>query len=133
MFGDTVDIGSFSMNPANSYDDFMTKVQWAGTTGENELLSEKQHFNVYPNPASDRLTVSVENESILYFEMIDKTGRQVLYSNTTNETSVHSNVTSVHACQSTYNINISGLHTGLYILNIYTKSNKLLSKKVVVK
>ena len=133
MFGDTVDIGNYSMIPENSYDDFMTKVQWAGTTGENELLLEKQHFIVYPNPASDRITVSVEDESILYFEMIDKTGRQVLYSNTTNETSVHSNVTSVHACQSTYNINISGLHTGLYVLNIYTKSNKLLSKKVVVK
>ena len=41
MFGDTVDIGNYSMIPENSYDDFMTKVQWAGTTGENELLLEK--------------------------------------------------------------------------------------------
>ncbi len=131
MFGDTVDIGNFSLNPVNSYDNFMTKVQWAGTTGGNELLSEKQHIKVYPNPASERINISVENKSILYFEIIDKTGRQILKSDIL--TGTYKNETRVHACQSYFNIDISGLPTSLYILNIYTKSNKLLSKKIVVK
>jgi hypothetical protein len=131
LFGDTMDIGSFSMNPVNSYDNFTAKLQWAGSTGGNEILTEKQHFNVYPNPASDILTVSIENESVIRFEIIDKTGRQILKSDNLN--SVKNNETSIHAGQTYYNIGISGLHTGLYILNIYTRSNKLLSKKVVVK
>jgi hypothetical protein len=131
MFGDTMDIGSFSLTPVNSYDNFTAKLQWAGSTGGNEILTEKQHFNVYPNPASDMLTVSIENENVICFEIIDKTGRQILKSD--NLTSVKNNETSIHAGQTYYNIDISGLHTGLYILNIYTTSNKLLSKKIVVK
>jgi len=125
-----MDIGSFSLTPVNSYDNFMAKLQWAGSTGGNEILTEKQHFNVYPNPASNMLTVSIENESVIYFEIIDKTGRQILKSD--NLTSVKNNETSIHAGQTYYNIGISGLHTGLYILNIYTRSNKLLSKKIVL-
>jgi hypothetical protein len=131
MFGDTMDIGSFSLTPVNSYDNFTAKLQWAGSTGGNEILTEKQHFNVYPNPASDILTVSIENESVIRFEIIDKTGRQILKSDYLN--SDKNNKTSIHACQTYFNIDISGLRTGLYILNIYTRSNKLLSKKVVVK
>ncbi len=130
MFGDEIEIGSLTLNPVNSYDNFIAKLQWAGTTGGNEFLSHEQNIMVYPNPASGQITVSVKNENILYFEMIDKTGQLMFKSN--NVTSVHTNdVTSVHACH-TYSFNLSGLTPGLYIVNFYTKNNRVLSKKVIV-
>ncbi len=134
MFGDTIDIGPYSLIPGNSYDDFITRKHWAGTTGKDELSFENKGISVYPNPASGRITVSLPSTyNLLYYELIDRSGQKILKENITNTkpdvTSVHFDETSVHACQ--FNINISNIPTGIYLINVYT-SDKVLSQRVII-
>ncbi len=122
MFGDTVDIGNFSLIPVNAYDDFLTKVQWNGTTGYDKIPLIDDGINIFPNPASSQMTVSVDNENVLYFDIIDHTGRQIFKSN--------SGTGNCPTCQT--NVNTTGFPSGLYIINFYLTNNKVLSKKIIM-
>lgn len=72
-------------------------------------------FAVYPNPASDVLTVQgSDNASLSSIQIVDLNGRQV-FSNTYN------NVTETK-------VNVSDLSAGMYLINI-TTDNKVITKK----
>ncbi len=82
---------------------------------ENELAHK---FNVYPNPASDIVTVLTTLNEQTFISMFDMTGKEVL-----NE--------SINQPQSRFDI--SSLANGMYIYRIQdTKGNLLKSEKIMV-
>jgi len=119
MFGNEVEVGNFTLIPTNNYDNFITKLQWYGTTGDNEIYNNNRDLRIYPNPATDKINISFSGqEDILFFELIDRYGKQINRRNIVNESQI--------------NINISNLTSGIYIFNFYTKTNKVLSKQIIV-
>lgn len=120
MFGDEVEIGNFTLNPTNNYDNFITKLQWSGTTGENKLFDDNNDLLVFPNPATEVISISYSGqEDILFFDMFDRYGRRVSKRSIVNNGQI--------------NIDISNLTSGIYIFNFYTKTSKVLSKKIIIK
>ena len=114
-----MEIGNFILNPTNNYDNFITKLQWYGTTGENKIFKDNSDLQIYPNPATDITNISYSGqEDILFFELIDRYGKQINRRNIVNESQI--------------NIDISYLTSGIYIFNFYTKTNKVLSKKIII-
>jgi hypothetical protein len=89
------DVGEFGMNTPAYFciDNFITTAPLSVKTAEKEL------FKIYPNPATDRIHVSMEimPESI---SVIDICGRMVLQKNQSRE------------------LNISGLNRGTYLIRI---------------
>ena len=99
-----------------------TKI-WGGPVAEDrwgiylstldELLA---NLNIYPNPASDYIQISVPEEiSIDKFEIVDILGKKVLFGNLENQT----------------NINVEKLNNGVYFLNLYTDKARQ-TKKIVI-
>ena len=75
--------------------------------------SEVDYFNIYPNPASDELTIQFSdnlNHVILIYDMYGK----LVLSKITSETEI---------------LNISNLSNGIYIIKIDDRQNKKLIKK----
>jgi len=71
--------------------------------------------NIYPNPANNEITVSVDNKyHIQSIQMMDITGREV------------KNITA----NNVVNVNISDLQSGYYILNIQTTEGVISSKLI---
>lgn len=83
------------------------------TTNENLLLFVK----VYPNPASNEITIDTKTDAIEYVKLFDMNGKLVLdYGNSYN-----------HLVK----IDISNFTEGTYVLKVKT-DNGLLTKKVIV-
>jgi len=71
--------------------------------------------NIYPNPANNEITVSVDNKyHVQSIQMMDITGREV------------KNITA----NNVVNVNISDLQSGYYILNIQTTEGVISSKLI---
>jgi hypothetical protein len=71
--------------------------------------------NIYPNPANNKITVSVDNKyHVQSIQMMDITGREV------------KNITA----NNVVNVNISDLQSGYYILNIQTTEGVISSKLI---
>ncbi|HDR68458.1 MAG TPA: T9SS type A sorting domain-containing protein, partial [Bacteroidaceae bacterium] len=68
-----------------------------------------EHFNLYPNPASDRIYLAGrgDHEPILNYTIYDLTGKIVLAGNILSENLAE--------------INLSGLQRGIYILNVRSR------------
>ncbi len=121
MFGDEIEIGSLTLNPVNSCDNFIAKLQWVGTTGGNEMFTGDARLFVYPNPATDKINISFPaGEEIIIFEAFDNIGKKVI------EKRVITN-------NDYLNIDVSDLPEGLYIFNFYTINNTIVTKKVIIK
>ncbi len=71
------------------------------------------HLNVYPNPASEKITVRAE-QTILNWSISNMSGQQVLKQNYFSD-----------------QIDVSGLSPGIYMLNITTDSG-LVSKRITI-
>jgi len=83
----------------------------------NDVISTK--FNIYPNPASDIITISnKENIGVEKISIVDMNGRVVKTQSLTNQSEIQ--------------LNISDLRAGVYIFNISTKEGNA-SKKVIKK
>lgn len=72
-----------------------------------------QNFKVYPNPATNFIQLESSSSSIEKFELIDINGR-IVSSQNTNAMAIH--------------IDITDLQSGMYLLNVYTESEKSQTK-----
>jgi endo-1,4-beta-mannosidase len=88
--------------------------------GTANSLFENQEFplvHVFPNPATDRVTLSTETGSIKEVEFINILGQTILKKEFGSATAA--------------TINVSGLKHGLYLLRIKTQQDLVFSKIVV--
>lgn len=99
------------------YDNYVVSAVNTTTLGVNDVVSTK--FNVYPNPASDVITIA-NNESIGIekVSIIDINGRIVKTQSFANESEIQ--------------LNISDLKAGVYIFNVSTKEGTA-TKKIIKK
>jgi beta-fructofuranosidase len=91
------------------------------STIETEKQNNKPILSLFPNPATDNLSIEFENETPQYlrFSMDNLLGQTVkTWSKTINETG-----------KQQVNVSLSGLPTGLYILNIQSENSLLASAK----
>jgi hypothetical protein len=113
-----VEIGNFRLNSINSFDNFITKLHWTGTVGQNEVCAGNENLKIFPNPATGYLNVLIpEDKDILFYEIIDGFGKQVLRTDNPLE-------------QNHIVIDIENLKPGIYIINFHSK-NMVLTKKIV--
>jgi len=106
----------------NNLNLFINKSNITSIRNENLEISEED-FKVFPNPASDFLNISLENMNakIDKIEVINNLGQTILGDNLRN-----TNVKN-------YQIDISNLPKGLYILRIMQLDSKLFISKKFIK
>jgi hypothetical protein len=77
---------------------------------------------VYPNPATDHITVDLETETVgnITFQINDITGKQI-----SSETIAH------QGGSTTYTKSISNMASGIYFMNIQTKNGNTVRKFIV--
>ena len=103
----------YSNGPEFSQIDYYLNVTSAGDGSHNVGIDEiamSVNFNVYPNPATDRLNISC-NEAVREVSVIDMAGRTVINSNATT-------------------LNVSGLAAGVYMVRVATENGMGIQKFV---
>ncbi|MDC8002615.1 choice-of-anchor B family protein [Aureisphaera galaxeae] len=91
----------------------MTLVKASGSLSTEDF--EQTKFSLFPNPATDRLTVSSTEEGIARVEIFNVLGQKVL--------------DNTYASRLSETINITSLNTGMYLVTI----NNTTTKRLVVK
>jgi uncharacterized repeat protein (TIGR01451 family) len=106
----------FDSNPAIVTNTFDTKFVTLLSTVDNAL----GNFIMYPNPASDIVTFSMENtiETIQSLSITDVLGKTVMTINDNSSNEI--------------NVDVSNLSKGVYLVEITTESNLKATKKLVV-
>lgn len=119
IFNDTLTLGDLQIIEMEEYHNFITKIQWTGTTGKNENTTNSEEVRVFPNPAKDEIEIAISNDiEIISFEIRDKLGRRI----NKNSLQHHKHFT----------VDISDLHRGTYFIYFCTKNEKVISKKIIV-
>ena len=115
-----MDIGSFTLNAVNTYDNFFTKLHWTGTVGENRITIENKEMNIYPNPANIHVEVSIpQNTEATSYKLFDAKGNLM--------------VTKDHLrTQKNFSIDVSQLPSEIYFIYLQTKNN-VFTKKVIIR
>lgn len=87
--------------------------------GVSQLEQLEKSVNVYPNPASDRFKVSIDNstEPISSIRLIDLAGREVLYMQTDS--------------RRTYEFPTAGLSSGLYFVKLTFEKGEVVKKLTI--
>ena len=90
--------------------------------GEDFSNNTDEPISVYPNPATDRITVSFNGEqsSIYHITLEDMMGREVMIQNGTTEIGI-----------SNLELNLSGISKGLYLIHI-TKGNSNKAMRLLI-
>jgi hypothetical protein len=100
-----------------------TAVLFSNTIGINESAIEASSFSIFPNPVKENLNISFElkGKSSLRLEILDMTGKTVRSADLgMRNAGVYSE-----------NINVDGLTSGIYLLNVRT-GNGVSGKKLIV-
>lgn len=87
-------------------------VRKAGFVGLSETVIPS--IRAYPNPFSEHITIEVENEQLVVFELIDLQGRILLQGKT----------------DSTTEVNTAGLQAGIYLLRLVSGNESVIQKVV---
>ena len=93
-------------------------LDFLGTNGINENPSSSG-VTLYPNPASDRITITVDGNTAVSASVYDATGRAVAVSSELTQTSV--------IRQRTGTIDTSSLPSGLYSYSVIDKSGNVIN------
>lgn len=102
------------------YHNFLTKIEWTGTTGEFEGISKNQGLQIFPNPASEYIDIIYSGEEeIVFIEIKDQYGRSVFKKEGLSKIN-------------NFGLNVSNLPSGMFFLNLYTENNIVISKKVII-
>ncbi len=109
--GKKVVVGAFSNSDNGNLSGQVRVYEISGMLSNNEFVS--QNFNIYPNPTSDILNISLENNLVLEHVTIYNNLGQVVKTATENV------------------IDVSHLAKGLYFVEVTTNQGKA-TKKVVV-
>jgi ELWxxDGT repeat protein len=92
------------------------KLDQASLSLEKENLKQPTWVNLYPNPSSGVLNINVENQQIESVKIFNLTGKEVM------QLSAKSKLTET--------INISQLSSGVYLIQLKTKTN-VFSRKII--
>ena len=76
--------------------------------------ADLENFNLYPNPAKNKLTINSKNEPLKQIEVFNVLGQRIINLNFSSSLSE--------------NIDISSLNTGMYLVKI----NNLTTKRLIV-
>lgn len=112
---------NFDANNKNNF--YMQKIQFNGGVGINAVDKEKQTLNAYPNPATSSLNIkfNYSQNTVAAVFVRDITGRVVKFQN--------------YGTQSTgervHNIDLSGLATGTYSVELSTGEVSATTKVVI--
>jgi len=90
--------------------------------GINESLNEVVNLNVYPNPAKNNFSISLNNEKAepVSYELINAIGQSVKKENLGNQQG-----------KTIYNINVSEIPAGVYFVKV-SEGNKVSTKKITI-
>nr|WP_321232442.1 T9SS type A sorting domain-containing protein [uncultured Psychroserpens sp.] len=120
--GSDAGIASFALRQSDSADDetiLVDNLKIAQSFNGTSLSTEEfttSHFKVFPNPSStDFVNIISASNHIIYVNVYDILGKEVINETLTNN-----------------RLNVSALHTGVYILKI-SQNNASVTKKLVVK
>lgn len=105
-----------SVSYSGVFDNFVVKASATDTLLGVDQVNSLAQFSVYPNPAKDFITVENDSNSINAIQISDFNGRIVKTVNGTNETSLE--------------LNISDLSSGVYLLNVTTSEGSTVKKIV---
>lgn len=110
-----------NMNPSNEAFGFMrfacVVAQFMPTSnlGNFEIkTNEIRDFTVFPNPAKDEINIWIKNDERYHFKIVNVLGQIVLSSDKKT-------------------INVKGLASGEYFLNVYTEKNSLVGSRKFIK
>ena len=81
---------------------------------------ENVALNVYPNPAVDKVTVSIEGEGVASLTITDVAGKVAM-------------VNSINLVNGKSDVNIAGLEAGIYVFNVVLENGKSAQFNVVKK
>lgn len=90
-------------------------IEFMGTQNPGSIASD---LMIYPNPASDLVTISGGEMTIKTMDVVDTTGRVVMKNSNVNKKET--------------NLDVSGLSSGVYFVRMLT-SKGVVTKKIVVK
>ena len=99
----------------------MDAIFGSGTNPTGILKSfELSHVEVFPNPASDNLTIKMNNSEILYsVELYSITGENILHINDINSAS--------------YTIKLGDYPKGIYFVKINGGFEDMVTRKIIIK
>lgn len=111
------------MNPSTGYNSFSTpNVNLFFSSGELSIIDHspaKNSITIYPNPASDVLTIQNDLNTIINkVQLVNSTG-QIVLNKTINSFSTE--------------LDIKSIESGFYIIQIITEKGDLISKKILIK
>jgi len=113
--------GGFIM-PGNEF--FVDDISFTFPTGINEANNDMPGITVFPNPASDKITVS-SLEKINAIEIYNLIGEKVYVINNSN------NAVGIPMGQTSIGIDLSGFQKGIYFVKMYGQENSQ-TKKIVI-
>lgn len=92
------------------------------TTGISEQIQAPNKFNVYPNPASDQITIDLafDKKNNTKIELFDLVGKQVKL------------VSSFVSNEAKNTVDVSDLSSGTYFIKLTTESGNSFTRKIVV-
>jgi len=108
-------MGDLTLISGPIYENYITKIEWDGTTRENEIAS--QGFVISPNPTKDKFVIKPSSQTleIENVKVINLTG---------NEQQIDRNGNL---------INISDLPDGLYFVKLTFSNGKTAVEKIIKK
>lgn len=114
-------LGSTNSNLPNSHlgnrDIFINKIATWTTSINNEMGSNMPNINVFPNPTSSNITVSVNSTSEFKLELLDITGRALISTN----------------IQTIKKLSLDHLSSGVYILKLNNNKKQYTSRILKLK
>ena len=91
-------------------------VDVTNTTGFDDI--EPTTASVFPNPSSDVINISLDNDQLLKVELYSLTGGLLF------KTDVHAN---------TYTLDIADYPTGAYLMRVFSQNHQIINSKIVKK
>jgi hypothetical protein len=120
--GQTNVLVKFQGNSGYGNNLYVDNINIANNVGVTELTELNVDVNVYPNPSNGNFTVDVTTITTedVRIEVMNSLG-QVVYTTTANK---------VHG-QNLYNVDLSNVENGMYMVNVYTGKN-ITTQKITV-
>lgn len=115
-FNNTASFDSYSFTSMASWDVVVAKLNSSLTAGLAEGQAGNVNIKVYPIPAIFTLNVSSDKE-IVSTELYDVSGKLILQSNNRDNN---------------YNLNVSELENGIYLLKVVSKDGYIRSNRIVI-
>lgn len=115
--GNSVSITTAAGSNSGGNDAFTIKIAYGATLDTEESTKLSDTIILYPNPVSNQLNISTNNQKINKITLSDFTGKNL------------DNI-QVDLTKSTHNVDVSQLASGTYILTIFTEET-IISKKIL--